>query len=92
MTHDASTEGRADETWNYRVIELRENGETWRGFHEVYYTDGVPHSYTERPVAIAWLVEEGEPDGGQMMMQRLQEALSKPVLTPADFPQPATSR
>jgi len=50
----------------------------------VYYTDGVPHSYTERPVAIAWLIEEGEPDG-QMMMQRLQEALSKLVLTPADF-------
>jgi len=51
----------------------------------VYYTDGVPHSYTERPVAIAWLIEEeGEPDG-KMMMQRLQEALSKLVLTPADF-------
>lgn len=88
---EASAEGKADETWNYRVIELRENGETWRGFHEVYYTDGVPHSYTERPVAVAWLIEEGESDGGQMMMQRLQEALSKPVLTPVDFRQPAIS-
>lgn len=86
MTHYASTEGGVNEIWNYRVIELHENGETWRGFHEVYYTNGVLHCYTERPVAIAWLIEEGEPDGGQMMMQRLQEALSKTVLTPADFP------
>ena len=91
MTHYSSRDGEAGETWNYRVIELRKNGETWRGFHEVYYTDGALHSYTERPVGIAWLLEEGEPDP-RHDAARLHEALSKPVLTPTDFPKPEPAR
>jgi hypothetical protein len=45
----------------------------------------------QRPVGIAWLLEEGEPDG-HVMMQRLHEARSKPVLTPTDFPKPEPGR
>jgi hypothetical protein len=70
--------------WNYRVIERELDGETWRGIHEVYYRDGEPKSYTAEAVDVSWLVAD-EVDGATVL-DRMREALGKPVLTSADFP------
>jgi hypothetical protein len=84
--HDSIPEDQlTNHHWNYRVIETSQDGETWRSIHEVYYTNDVPTMYTVNPVPAMWLVEEGEPDGAVVMLDRMREALAKRVLTPADF-------
>lgn len=68
--------------WNYRVIKTVENGDDVFAIHDVYYhSDGTPRAYSVNPSRIIWL-EEDEPTA---ILDRMQGALLKPVLTDADF-------
>ncbi len=72
-------------TWNYRIIEFQTGDETHRAIHEVYYDDdGKPTGYADNPASVWWHVdeEEGAPN---RILERMQEALAKPVLTEKDF-------
>lgn len=70
--------------WNYRVIEFADGEERWRAVHEVYYNVDAPASYTTEPAIIRWDVGEG--DGMALAtLDRMRQALSKPVLDEAEF-------
>jgi hypothetical protein len=69
-------------TWNYRVIETGAGDETSRAIHEVHYEDGVPVAYTENPAPIVWESDDEEP---KRVLERMREALDKPVLREEDF-------
>jgi hypothetical protein len=72
-------------TWNYRIIELQTGDETHRAIHEVYYDDdGKPNAYTENPASVWWYADEEE-GAPARILERMQEALLKPVLTEKDF-------
>jgi len=66
-------------SWNYRVIEI----DGVRGMHEVYYydPDDKVEFYTESPVRLLWEPSEDP----QWILDKMKEALDKPVLTPKDF-------
>lgn len=72
--------------WNYRVIEfVSPEGETWRAIHEVHYCDGVsPTSYSIDAATV--IEDEGAREGMSWVLDRIREALDKPVLTKRDFP------
>lgn len=73
-------------TWNYRVMEFESpDGYKWRSFHEVHYENDVPVLYTENPTGLQWDVNEDGTDGSLIILDRLREALDKPVLTQRDF-------
>ena len=67
--------------WNHRVIrEDKEYGALY-AIHEVYYEDGKPVGYTEKP-----LPPIGETLGElEFEIDRFKEAIKKPVLTEDDF-------
>jgi hypothetical protein len=70
-------------TWNYRVVKHTDSeGITHFGIHEVYYDkDGRPSMYTESAMApYGETLEELAED-----LERMREALIKPVLTDEDF-------
>ena len=76
--------------WNFRVIAHVEDspGEDWMGLHEVYYRDDkdgqpVPSSYAIRAAEV--MSTEGVV-GLRWQLDRMREALDKPVLAEADFP------
>jgi hypothetical protein len=72
--------------WNYRVLEFATpDGEVWRAIHEVHYDDGKPVCYSVQPAVVLWDVEEGS-DAPAAILERMREAVSKPVLTVRDFP------
>jgi hypothetical protein len=72
-------------SWNYRVMEFAyEDGGTFRAIHEVYYSNGVPNGYAQDPAAILWGADEGD-EGALLVLQRMREALAKPVLSEKDF-------
>jgi hypothetical protein len=74
--------------WTYRVIEFTsEDGtETWRSINEVYYANGVPRGYSERGADVTWYTHAGDTDETPgLILDRMREALSKPVLTISDF-------
>lgn len=78
-------------TWNYRVIEFvtppytDEPNERWRAIHEVYYDEnGRPVGYTENPAVIGWHADDGD-SVPLTIIERMREALAKPVLVPSDF-------
>lgn len=77
-------------SWNYRVIEFVDphTNEPWRGIFEVYYDDeGRPNGYTEDPSDVVSHDEGGnEAKGGlAWVLDRMREALDKPVLVERDF-------
>lgn len=84
-------------TWNYRVMrsdytypEPDDDGnpitETSFAIHEVYYsTDGNPISHTVNAVSVT----SQSIDGLDWVLDRMREAISKPVLTAEDFPGPS---
>lgn len=75
-----------ESSWNYRVIECKApDGEHYRAFHEVHYKHGVPVSYSENSAVISWAVSEGD-EAPMRALERMREALGKPVLTDEDFP------
>lgn len=69
-------------TWNYRVIEKEHDGEISRAIHEVHYENDVPVAYTENPASIVWEADDEEP---KRVLERMREALDKPVLREEDF-------
>jgi hypothetical protein len=71
-------------TWNYRAIKTtHQDGTELVGIHEVHYTGlGTLESYTTNAVEV---------DGDTIeelgnILGMMTHALTKPVLTPADFP------
>ncbi len=76
--------------WNYRVIEFVDpkNNEPWRSIHEVHYQDGRPASYSGSPAHVTWDVSEGN-SAAETMLEKMREALAKPVLVEIDFMTPS---
>jgi len=80
-------------TWNYRVIErvtpsITQPGamDVYRAIHEVHYeSDGHPIAYSAQPTTIGWDPAEGD-EAPLAILDRMREALTKPVLTEQDFP------
>lgn len=71
--------------WNYRVIAFEHDGETVHALHEVFYTaDGKPDMYSKYPAGISWNAAGGNAEA-LAVLERMREALTKPVLTPLDF-------
>jgi hypothetical protein len=78
-----SSPAGSSRTWNYRVLSFRNGDEAWQAIHEVHYRDGVPIAHPEAPAVLMW--DPDDVDGGLLNLERMREALSKPVLTDADF-------
>ena len=75
-------------SWNYRVLEFASiDGGTFRAIHEVHYSNGVPKGYSQTPAVVTWDTDEGEA-AALLVLQRMQDALAKPVLTEEDFGKP----
>lgn len=78
-------------TWNYRVIEFvtpsgiaGQPDDVWRAVHEVFYDkEGNPTSYGENPAAVGWDMPDGDP---LALLDRMREAITKPVLSEQNFP------
>jgi hypothetical protein len=72
-------------TCNYRVIEFQTSDEKHRAIHDVYYDDaGKPNGYTANPVSVWWYADE-DAVAPARILERMREALTKPVLTEKDF-------
>lgn len=71
-------------TWNYRVISFRHGEDAWCAIHEVYYDNGTPTAYSSTPAVAMWDPQEGD-GAGNRTLDRMREALGKPVLTEGDF-------
>lgn len=72
--------------WNYRVIEFAADGDepAWRELREVYYDDaGNPSAYGA-VAQVVWSVEE-DSETPLSLLERMREALGKPVLEARDF-------
>ena len=70
-------------TWNYRVLAHEIGGELYFKLHEVYYKDNIPKSYTSDSATFS----SETSDGLGLMMNKMQEALQKPILwAGAKFP------
>jgi hypothetical protein len=74
--------------WNYRVIQFQPEGfgdePPYREIHEVHYEGDVPVAYSDNPAWAGWDVTEGD-DSGRLQLQRMLEAIDKPVLFDSDF-------
>lgn len=81
---DAIEKAGGERYWRHRVIEFvdPEVG-PWRAIHEVYFIDGRPIMYAENPAAVT---TEGESNEGlAWLLDRMREALGRPVLVERDF-------
>ena len=65
---------KSTSTWNYRIIKYKDDDGF--GLHEVYYTNGTPHSRTKRPTSIGISRAEVITDVKRM----LHDAKTRPVL------------
>lgn len=75
-------------SWNYRVIEFIDpsTNEPWRAIHEVHYDDsGRASSYSESPAVVVSVDPAGEPAALSWVLDRMREALNRPVLVESDF-------
>lgn len=64
-------------TWSYRIVEkIEEDGYTYQGIYEVYYTDGEPTSVTQTPVNIVWTAGEST----HLILKQIERAFNEPVL------------
>ncbi len=73
-------------TWNYRVIEwAHHDGSPYRSIHEVYYADGKPSSYIEAASTVVSDDDGGNKADLSWVLDRMREALDKPVLHEKDF-------
>ena len=73
-------------TWNYRLYqETDANGEQRTGIYEVFYLeDGTVDLIALNPVTLESWSDNGVVSIKQII-QRLTEAIDKPILTEADF-------
>ena len=69
----------AQHSWNHRVMEFVERGEIFLGIVEVHYDGDIPAGYTV-PVAVI----ADDVDGLRWTLERMLDALTKPVLKPSD--------
>ena len=75
-------------TWNYRVIEfVAPDGEEWRAIHEVHTDDdGGLIGYGEEPAPVMGSAGDGDMRGSmEWTLDRMREALDKPILIERDF-------
>lgn len=74
-------------SWNYRVIEFIDPHDgPWRAIHEVHYDDqGRPAAYTESPAKVISTDDAGNNAGLDWVLDRMREALTRPVLVERDF-------
>ena len=75
-------------SWNYRILahKYREN-EVYFQIHEVYYDkSGIPNGYAKD----AEYVGADDVEGLQWTLDRMQECLSKPILSVENFPEKYT--
>lgn len=77
-------------TWNYRVIAFTHDDAgriletTFYAIHEVHYDKtGTPRFYSLEAARIGW--DADEPDAPYSILDRMREALSKPVLDSSIF-------
>jgi hypothetical protein len=65
-------------SWNYRVVRSPNAEEGISAIHEVYCSEasGEPRSWTENPVDVS----AENLDGLRWVLDRMQDALSKPIL------------
>jgi predicted RNase H-like HicB family nuclease len=75
-------------SWNYRVIKIYDpTVEQWLEIHETQYDDaGNPQSYSRKVDKHAGEVGSETVDGLRWVLDRMREALDKPILTAEDFP------
>ncbi|WP_233874416.1 hypothetical protein [Paraburkholderia adhaesiva] len=73
--------------WNYRVMEFDGGGETRREFREVYYRNGRPEGYSSVAASPVWDADAGG-EAARRTLERMREALERPVLRPEDFRNP----
>ena len=73
--------------WDYRVIEFVDpDSGPWFAIHEVFYDDaGIPNSYTEAPARVVSCDDGGNDKPLVWVIDRMREALDKPVLRETDF-------
>lgn len=70
--------------WNYRIIGIEHEGEISLQIHEVYYdADGIPTGFTSNPTPI---YSEGGLKGLEWQLDKMREALDKPILSMDNFP------
>ncbi len=75
-------------SWNYRVIEFvcPMSNETWQAIHEVFYDEhGMPESYGEDPASVTSSDSNGNQADLGWVLDKMREALDKPVLVERDF-------
>ncbi len=70
--------------WNYRAIRFEHGEDSHIAIHEVHYRDGRPVAYSETPAVVLWSVEEADWTG-LAILDRMREALGKPVLLESEF-------
>jgi len=68
--------------WNYRILRHRKDEGEFYALHEVYYEGGEPTGCSKEPVLHKWYEEPGDIGTD---LQKMQEALDKPVLNYSDF-------
>lgn len=73
--------------WNYRVIEFVDPHEgPWTAIHEVYYDEaGKPNGYAEQPAQVLSFDDGGNQRELAWVLDRMRDALAKPVLRESDF-------
>lgn len=78
-------------TWSYRIIEHEDDGSgnKWHAIHEVHYEDDKPYGYVEDPATVTASAHAEPPlfrvTDFQWQLDRMSEAIIKPVLRAADF-------
>ena len=84
LSQEAREPSLSRRTWNYRVIRFEHAEETSQALHEVHYEAGRPVAYSAEPAVVLW-GEDDDSCAPLWVLERMKEALLKPVLTEADF-------
>lgn len=70
-------------TWNHRVIKRKDGDKEYFGIHEVHYDEnGKPGACTENAISIDYYESLADV---LWVLDRMREALDKPVLNYEDF-------
>lgn len=70
--------------WNHRVLKHKYENNVYYKIHEVYYDkNGIPDGYTKDGTS----VESDSVEGIKWTLDKMQECLSKPVLSAENFPE-----
>jgi hypothetical protein len=80
-TDDGDEESELAMNWNYRVMEFESGDDVYHEIREVYYdSEGNPNGYTARTAGVG----SDSANGLSWVLDRMREALDKPVLKPSD--------